>query len=523
MHHITDKCSICTANGYRRGLIDDISFGTISNVNWNLVSATGYKAGYESGQEQKYDKTYFDYSIKTEPNEPSEPTGLQTVYFFDVPSGQFGEAYHALVTAILMPPTCVAIRPGDKTKETYAPEIDDLLRFYSIRSSFKEKPNSEAKISAKDMTTKVIARYFETYEQSLLFETICNFLDKDPPNSKLSSENASRPHFAPYATQSFLGKYWLNRYFSVTGQLSDEPHKHKLPKYNEVERIAVVVIRRDVKTTAGRVMNEANLEACLKTIVEANEIAKTYDDAKFTHILLYGDIQAPAAKKVVDTYKVKMASKKIQLLYVSKPWKATPDEETAFSKDELFQDTQNFWAEFRAEHQSSFPKSVETRFLRLPDGAPLQVRIFSFFLALQARYREKLCYIGFRSGFLDGAAFIGSPVFYLDDSEWETLKQQGQQPSTTLYQPTATIAQAETRMIKAGNSINTFIRIDVQKVNNLVKLKSPQPILLGALYIYMLAKNPDLTSGVCWEQRCKLRHTEEGQKKLKDLYLRSCK
>jgi hypothetical protein len=46
---------------------------------------------------------------------------------------------------------------------------------------------------------------------------------------------------------------------------------------------------------------------------------------------------------------------------------------------------------------------------------PVEIKVMGMFLALQARYSTRLACVGFRSGSLDGAAFLGIPTFSLDN------------------------------------------------------------------------------------------------------------
>jgi hypothetical protein len=153
-----------------------------------------------------------------------------------------------------------------------------------------------------------------------------------------------------------------------------------------------------------------------------------------------------------------------------------------------------FWANSKRHPDSSFA--------RIPECVPVEVKVFGFFLALQARYGSKLCYIGFRSGTIDGPGFIGSPIFYLDDTrEWRDFE-------NSEYLWNGLIKRGSERMMFLTRTTNTFVRINIMSQANPIKLSNDEAKQLGsALYLYMSSLQAD---DPLWTKRIELMTTENG-------------
>ncbi|KAI1193124.1 hypothetical protein F5X97DRAFT_315290 [Nemania serpens] len=531
---ITNHCVICAGYGFRGGLQVEKQEGfipdapPIENIDRGLVNWKSYAAGYLAA----WAVQQTNHSSLNQPSGLKEyPSGPSKRYRFEMKPGQYGEVYHTLIAAILMPPNYVA------SLTSQAPEAAQVFDYFHIRQKFKavditdteevQRMDAANKISASSQkeTTNIIARYCELHGSQSIFREIREVLGQKP--------RFCPPEVTRYATLPWLGKYWLNRYLFLTKSLtttnpikkSDKIPGSQLPKYAEVGRIVVLVLRRDAKTKTERLMTPANLKATLASIEKANAVARANGEPVFSHVILFGDIQSREAQGYVTDYENAFAQKQIRILYITKMWKPDGGEIQKESEglqneedENLFHRTQDFWAEFRGETSLPFstagahPNALRT-------GAPVQVAVLSVFMALQERYKSKLCYVGFKSGFIDMPAFLGSPVFYIDDSVWDDLESAGIRPPTqTLWNGNAKPSH-EHRMVAAGNVIDTFIRVDVKAdAEGGIALKSPHASLVGALYMYMLADRQD---GPCWVRRCGMLKNPKSQEWLRDMYNRA--
>jgi hypothetical protein len=98
--------------------------------------------------------------------------------------------------------------------------------------------------------------------------------------------------------------------------------------------------------------------------------------------------------------------------------------------------------------------------IRHTDYLPLQVKTLSIWTALCTRYHPKLCVIGHRSGFIESAALIGIPTFYLNNERWSIAKGKDyMSPGDILWKPLKN--PEHDRLRSFGDTVNTFIAIEV--------------------------------------------------------------
>lgn len=89
----------------------------------------------------------------------------------------------------------------------------------------------------------------------------------------------------------------------------------------------------------------------------------------------------------------------------------------------------------------------------------LKIKYAALFLAFQAHFSPRLCPIGFRSGYLDLAVFLGVPTFLVD---YKSSGLNGRPLSESLCKSTGKGG----RMLKASGSLNTLIRIEFEREEN---------------------------------------------------------
>ncbi|KAH7116192.1 hypothetical protein B0J11DRAFT_510532 [Dendryphion nanum] len=354
---------------------------------------------------------------------------------------QLGEAYHVLMCGLILRFSSdvkmgVEFKEPDMTKIENVQalkDIMDLFDWYGI--DMKPIETNGLNNTSKEEATEVIAAAFRLpdgipsapygqvkYNQPALFRHLRSEL-MTPGADLVKCGDLNRDYLHP----TYAAKYWLNRYLSVTGQ-------GKLPKEVDVSRLAVIHIRLSALSPVGRMMDAKNLEDVVRSIAEANHLANQTDGFSFSHIMVYGDFdyseidtyrriietalrpEKPtnrtakrAAKKVAkkDAKKaVKNASNKasnqstetttdnrIKLLFISSAWNAPSTPLHGKAKD-----VASLWQKYRSTSS---------------DHLPIQVKNLAIWTTLCQRYHPKICVIGHRSGFIEGAAFIGIPVFYL--------------------------------------------------------------------------------------------------------------
>ncbi|KAJ5502467.1 hypothetical protein N7463_005341 [Penicillium fimorum] len=438
---------------------------------------------------------------------PAAAVSVQTPYTgmpftFDVEKGQNGEAYHALICSLLTGNDGQIIRINiGKASQPATVEQQDLLYYYVSQKAIVDTPRGG---DSRDNATKCIARVFEqnSEAQAQIFQSLRDYLNDSQLQTAAPADDTPSGGY-PYASQAYAAKYWINRYLSLTEQgkskLPTEQGTSKLPKLADVGKIALLLVRRAQKAGDGRSMTEGNIKTCLKSIRAANQAMAANGYEAFNYIIFYGDFDRKQALTLVRWAR----EFGLSALYITSPFKELN------SKNDVDQQIDDFWSNFKGSRNSAFEY--------IPEGVPLEVKLFGFFLALQARYGSKLCYIGFRSGTLDGPGFIGSPIFYLDDTltkgAWNDFAS-----GNYLWDGTDRALQKPERMMFMTRTTNTFIRINIKGGDrNLIELDDDAAKQLGsALYLYMAsfpAKDP------YWTQRITMMNNPSPQQnELKQMF-----
>ena len=118
----------------------------------------------------------------------------------------------------------------------------------------------------------------------------------------------------------------------------------------------------------------------------------------------------------------------------------------------------------------------------------------AIFLALQARYQENICVIGFGGGYLDFAGFIGISIFFVNEA-WKT------DPTFDLKKCIYLPAEHNSRIGAVSNNINTFICVDFLRTKKpegaeeqLWDMETDKGVgkrLAAAFYVFMPVKDGD--------------------------------
>ena len=169
------------------------------------------------------------------------------------------------------------------------------------------------------------------------------------------------------------------------------------------------------------------------------------------------------------------------------------------------------------------------------DWLPIQIKSLAIWVALCERYSPDICVIGHRSGFVEAAAFIGIPVFYLNN-EREEMRGPPDQPGELLWTPPTGTAAGD-RLREISDVMNTLIPIEAlareqEEDDTTGKKKSLRVVpryeheLAAALFMYMCCVPTGTTSGQpAWMNRVEIMHrapgtegTGPGRTWLKDIY-----
>ena len=350
---------------------------------------------------------------------------------FVVEPNRFGEAHHVLICCLILRSQAVDMNEVKVLFRSREDGLQDLFEWHGISTGKaldgqKEDPMSDA--------TEIIAAAFrdanEASEpdgeheqgghlrmshhrlQSLLLKMLDSTFEWDIGRPVTSDLKQS--YFEP----AYAAKFWLNRYLQLT-------HQGRLPKSDDVTRIAVIHVRGNAGSAIGRVMDKDFLRYTAKGIAAANQCATRAGESCFTHVMLYGDFwyEEGAAFKdlVVDAIaeqahpKSKKNEKKsgkgrgkeadslIKVLFISRPWRLRIEDKLTRKvryEEDPEVNVRKFWERFR---DKSF------------DNLPAQVKVFAIWRVLRQRYSYNVCIIGHRSGFIEGAALIGIPVFYFNN------------------------------------------------------------------------------------------------------------
>lgn len=402
---------------------------------------------------------------------------------------QFGEAYHVLISRLLLehwPAPVIGMVFGEGTSQ-----LQELFQWYNLQQL--PGRTSAMNRSSKSIATSAIAATFrsfnsrttEDFHQDVLFESIRKHLDPDEqPVSRVA--RPSEPETV-YRKPSDVAQEWLNRYFAITNSRLPR-HAKELPKTSDVRRFAVIHVRRASEkadrqitgpTSIGFIMDDKNLKDVASSIQSANKAcAAGHRTVPFTHVMLFGDLTWFKGRKMANALQEVLGGE-VEVLFVSRPWE--PDD------DGGDKDINRLWEEFRA------PSS---------DNLPIQVKILGIWTALCELYHPKVCVIGFRSGFVETAGFIGIPIFYLNNDQAKAAKKtQGdgkkvrgatkkkpEDAGDRLWKKIENPTQD--RLREVSDVLNTFIPVEALKKeedsNKIARVEEGyEDELMGALFMFM--------------------------------------
>lgn len=425
-------------------------------------------------------------------------------FVFSVEGGQNGETYHAIICALLTKNNKsvekISIKsPGGPEDKTMS--LRELCSYYVKNSMTDDNKPGHSKAEATECIAKAF-KYLQDIgnkQQAQVFAALRASLDDVWLVGKVPVE---------YACPSYAGKYWINRYLTLTNQPS-----RKLPKALNV-KVAVIMVRRNPKADDSRLMTQANILECLEAICLANQVAVRCGELPFTHVLLLNDVNLDELDVFRRLCARRLEVPPMQLLYISSP----------FQKRGVRID--DFWNSFKEEPESPFNSEIEC--------LPVEAKVFSFFLALQKRYVDQLCYIGFRSGTLDGPSFIGSPIFSLDDTNLKNVSDENDK-GFDKFRDMAYLYDADSeavggtkfkeRMDHTAQALNSYVRIEVlQKkkderveddIKEVIQLDgTARTHLAAALYLYMITLNGERAP--FWTNRIPMmKNVDDGRRKLR--------
>lgn len=396
---------------------------------------------------------------------PKNPERFEN-FGVELKSGQFGEAYHVFICRLLLRGSPIKVdiqfNSGGQTAE-----LIDLFRWYQI--PLIEDGRASVAYVSKSEATRVIAAAFRASNESMkaskgglidtspgtqlsqhaLFEHIRDCLGPVGPTTT-NPQNLQVP--TRYFQPCYAAKYWLNRYFRLTRQFDDESRSAHLE--DSVSRMAVVHVRRSALSLVGRIMDNETLEYVMRSIEAANmlcrEPGKGYAAQVFTHVMLYGDFDYHEGCELKRLFKKKLMHGTIHISFISRPWSPASKKST-----ELDRQVDELWKQFRDFNV---------------DRLPVQVKILGIWTALRERYGERMCVIGHRSGFVEGAGFLGIPIFYLNnerDNITRARKNEGGKHSRELHNGEmlwnafAVPNPEDNRLRELADVMDTFIPVEV--------------------------------------------------------------
>lgn len=470
-----DDCPLCFAYGFRRGALE---YMERTRPKAKLIPPSGFEKKHVN--EEQYDRGKGAGSVYQElPLSHPGSSGVNNARLvFPIHKGQNGEQYHAIVCSFLSncEPECIKLHTTKETTEDKPATQEQLdLLYYYLPSKVIKAGDTTSKKAATEYIANVFKNLDTPGKQAERYNEIREFLD----------DGGLQPHAGGnyYISPSYTAKYWLNRYFELTGQgrklpKSDPDH----PEHRDV-KMAVIMLRTKHKAGDPRMMTDNHLTRCLDAIRAANQVADARQGGKpISHVLLYGDKTTLQMQNFInDTHALWRKQKKDgpRLLYLTSPFNTDGNEEV-----------NQFWANFRS--------IGDTLFSKVPETVPVEAKVLAIFVALQKRYRNKICAIGFRSGTLDGAGFVGIPIFFLDDvsssGKWSVYKD-----LRYIWDGNSTGAKNDERMAYAGQMMNTFVRVNIEDKydppasGGVVKASHEELRHLGAaLYTYMFHENEGL-------------------------------
>lgn len=477
-------CPLCFGYGFRNGALVYRKDPRVPSEDppTKYVNSSQFQKGEEEGRKQNL------------PMYPPEGSGVNPAHIvFPIVRGENGEQYHAIICSFLseFTPSCITICAPEKKGGPTQAQVD-LLYYYIPSESIKR--DGEKNATSKEEATKYIANVFKTRSdpaaQAEFYESIRCFLNDETPVARLT------PH--RYMSPSYTAKYWINRFLVLTKQ-------KKLPKPIKGEvKVAIIMLRTEPKANDPRRMTDEHLKACINAIRAANQVAVDNGGGKpISHVLLYGDKSTVQMRTFIkNTEEVWKKERKVgpKLLYLTSPFKTDNQEEPEINQ---------FWANYRALDGSFFHN--------VPEAIPVETKTLAIFLALQKRYQNRICTIGFRSGTLDGAGFLGIPIFYLDNTKTENVWDDRFADMQYIWDGDSEGAKIKERMAYASQTLNTFVRVNIQDEydgtgpDKVLKKKDEELKHLGAaLYMYMFEDNEgDEGDGLLWLRRVSLMNGDE--------------
>lgn len=484
--------------------------------------------------------------------------------------GQFGKAYHVLICQFLLKEVedikiHVGIKKGDQTTS----EIRDLFSWYRIpllKDEDASKKHKATSVSKKQATEIIAAAFRASNDESeiskrlkgrklghhALFDHIRDSLNplephlqKNPGNHRsfftwiLPSSHSlpQSPSFIPssrYFQPSYTAKYWLNRYFRLTGQFDTSTpqtdRKSGMIKPGLDRKLAVIHIRRHAASNVGRLMDDQNLKHVVHSISEANKLCRMssnrvfrssnsesgnpesgshYATMAFSHVILYGDFdyrEGQKLRKLVEGW----LAEDMHVSFISHPWKAASRKETSTKDDPIERKVDQLWAQFRDFNV---------------DRLPTQVKILGIWTALRERYGDNICVIGHRSGFVESAGLLGIPIFYLNNERDDIgLNKEGLAEGDLsrgklvqgelLWNALAVQRPDNDRLRELADVMNTFIPVEaldgtpkkIKRGPDVFRVRKDfEKELTAAVFIYMCCLLDPWAPA--WTARVKMMHT----------------
>ncbi|KAF9772476.1 hypothetical protein IL306_009821 [Fusarium sp. DS 682] len=363
----------------------------------------------------------------------------------------------------------------------------------------------------------------------VLFSKLRHFMDAQTLDIKEGPKDGNL--MERYYYPSWAAKYWLNRYLKVTKQ------RDRLPKMDNVERLAIIHVRLSAKSGIGRKMDENTLRYVASSIAKSNTLVSAWNklnpssresSKRFSHILLYGDFDYFGGLELKRLVEVVIDDPDVKVLFISRLWESgeitgeTPRTQRGMISAErreqgrIDNEVRELWSSFRSTGW---------------DGIPVQVKILGIWTTLCKRYNPRACVIGHRSGFIEAAGLLGLPTLYLNDERQKIDRARAKKPGELLWAP----FQDTNRLRMLSDVMNTIIPVEVLKEHPKNKEGNNQEIdtlkiatgyeaeLTAALFMFMCC-NIDTSRGKrygsspAWTARTALRNSESGQEWLRERY-----
>ncbi|KAF4465134.1 peptidase m61 domain-containing [Fusarium albosuccineum] len=421
---------------------------------------------------------------------------------------QFGEAFHVLICRLILehsPGTVVGVEfeedPG---------QFEQLFKWYKLDPL--PGRTSEFSRGSKAIATQVIAAAFRSFNsgmktifnQDQLFLAIREHLSQ--PLQPIQQVPLSIS--IPYPNPSETAQKYLNEYFRIANT--------RLPDKSEAGRLAVIHIRGNPATPIGLVMDNENLKYVASSIKWANKACEAAGDKmiRFKHVMIYGDFTWDRGREMADALSRDIGDG-VKILFLTPPWKNDGDDKKIESggkkkiRDEnkkMKEEIHRLWEKF-CKYESDF--------------VPIQAKILGIWTTLCEQYHPNICVIGFRSGFVESAGFIGIPIFYLNNERSKNAQgnpgisaSDVRSPRRKPGQGTSSLRNTKKRAKDAGDRLwkvvenpkddrlrevsdvlNTFIPVEALKKmgpNQTARVEEGyEDELMGALFIFMCCEfNP---------------------------------